>query len=205
MRTRLFQLLSFTLLGALTSANAQTTLVFQIDQPLEPLLINAGVDQVFDGVNQVVLGGNPTASGASGGYSYAWSPEQYLDDPSAANPQLVSLDASTVFTVTVSAEGALCEKTAEVFVDYAVGIADQHDVAFHAFPNPFTNTVLFDAEREIIDVVVHDLSGSIALHQKHVQLLGGLIDVSALQAGMYFFTFMFLNGDQTTLRLCKIL
>lgn len=189
--------------GGCVAANAQSTLIFQIDQPLEPLVISTGDDQQFDGINTIVLGGNPTASGVFGNYTYLWSPAQYLDDPTASNPTVVNLDGPTTFTLTVFGEGALCEKTAQVFVDYTLGLSPTYAAALQVFPNPFTKAVRFDSEIQLTQIFVHDLAGNAVLQANQNELHAGVIDAAALEAGFYFFTFVYPNGNHTTLKLCK--
>jgi hypothetical protein len=183
--------------------NAQSTLIFEIDQPFEPLEISAGADLTYDGNSVVVLGGNPTATGALGNYTYAWSPEEYLDDATASNPTVINLVGPTTFTLTVFGEGALCEKTAQVFVDYTLGLTATFAHDLRVFPNPFTETVRFDSEIQFTNIFVHDLAGNGVLQANQFELQKGTLDAAALEAGLYFFTFVYANGNHTTLKLCK--
>jgi len=61
---------------------------------------DAGPDRsvIFGG--SVVIGGDPTASGGSGGYAYLWNPAEGLDDPMGPNPS-ASPPGTTNYTVTV--------------------------------------------------------------------------------------------------------
>lgn len=183
---------------------AQTTLQFQIDQPAAPLQINAGEDQVFEGTNPVVLGGQPTAFGANGNYTYLWSPAEFLDDPTAPNPEVIGLTVATTFTVIVTAEGALCDKTDEVFVDFTSGVLSRASSELHVFPNPFTDQVRFESSSTALSVQVYDIAGNRVLSQHASGTTNGLIDTSVLESGLYFFGFVFMNGEQKTLRLCKV-
>lgn len=63
---------------------------------------DAGTDTSFCVGGSAVLGGNPTASGPNGPFSYSWSPAAYLDDPTAANPTATPPLGTTVFTVQVT-------------------------------------------------------------------------------------------------------
>lgn len=86
------------------------------------LTVDAGSDKVqcgtWHGFDSTMLGGNPTASGGSGQYTYTWSADYLIDfsgtiyhlsasdlltDTTAANPQLkYQLEQTTVFYLDVS-------------------------------------------------------------------------------------------------------
>merc|ERR1712137_1346431 len=61
------------------------------------LRVDAGPDRLGGGR----LGGNPTASGGQGPYSYQWSPASSLSDPTVANPSSYPSSSAT-FSVTVT-------------------------------------------------------------------------------------------------------
>jgi gliding motility-associated-like protein len=63
---------------------------------------DAGRDTSFCVGGSAVLGGNPTANGPNGPFTYAWSPAAYVDDPTAANPTATPPLGSTTFTVQVT-------------------------------------------------------------------------------------------------------
>ncbi len=50
---------------------------------------------------QVTLGGNPTANGGQGPYTYQWTPAAGLNDPTVANP-ICTVNTTTPYTVTVT-------------------------------------------------------------------------------------------------------
>lgn len=196
--------LSTLAMGLCYSINAQTTIQFNIDQPESPLSVEAGDNQGYNGIGSVVLGSEPTATGADGNYTFNWTPAQYLDDPNSSNPMVLSLDGQTVFTVSVAADGALCEKSDTVLVDYTVGINQADQIQVIAFPNPFTDIVRINSELPLEQITIHDVAGnSIVVADKNAQN-NNVIDTQNLEAGMYFFTFKFTNGNQKTLKLCKL-
>ncbi len=62
--------------------------------------VNAGADvTICDGISSSI-GGSPTGSGASGTYTYAWSPASNLNSVSVANPS-ANPSATQTYTVTV--------------------------------------------------------------------------------------------------------
>ena len=186
------------------AASAQTTLSFAIDQPESPLMADAGPDLNYDGETTLSLGGAPTATGGFGEYSYAWEPAAYLDDPTAPNPVITNLDAPTTFTLTVSDPGALCEKQAEVFVDYALSTVSGMAAEVRAFPNPFTEAIQFESNAPILEITVTDMTGqSIALH-RNLQTDQYRLETAPLAVGMYFFIIRFADGSTTVKKLCKV-
>ncbi|MGH7452121.1 MAG: hypothetical protein ACRENG_12300, partial [bacterium] len=77
------------------------------------LQADAGPDQAFCSGGSATIGGNPTASGGSGSYTYSWSPSAGLDANNVANP-IASPAVTTTYTVTIT-EGN-CTATDQVTV-----------------------------------------------------------------------------------------
>ena len=67
---------------------------------------NAGTNRAICLASSTVIGGNPTASGGSGGYSFVWTPATGLDSTTVANPTATPA-ATTIYTVTVT-DSASC-------------------------------------------------------------------------------------------------
>ena len=65
------------------------------------LTASAGSDTVLCATGNIVLGGNPTASGGVPPYSYSWTPSIGLVHPDSANP-VDNITASITFDVTVT-------------------------------------------------------------------------------------------------------
>lgn len=61
------------------------------------------------------------ASGGSGSYDYHWEPADLLVDPNLINPNTVSLEATTVFTLTVTDNASGCESIDEMVVNVTGG------------------------------------------------------------------------------------
>ena len=79
------------------------------------LVVQAGNDTVLCQGQQVVLGGNPSGSGGSGGFSYAWSPAGGLSSSTAANPT-ASPSGSGSYVLTVQ-DAAGCDASDTVIVN----------------------------------------------------------------------------------------
>ena len=94
-----------------TGCRAEDEVLVEVPPPLE---VDAGMDQHI--ICEVArLGGNPTASGGSGDYSYWWRPAGYIDDPSSPNP-LADPDMDILFVVTVTDNRTGCEERDGVMV-----------------------------------------------------------------------------------------
>lgn len=196
------------MLGALAVVqhiSAQTTITFSVSQPPQ-LLVDAGVNLVYDGTTPAVLGGAPTATGGMGNYTYQWQPADLLDNPTSSNPMVTELTETTLFTVSVLDAGLNCVKQDQVLVELGeVGINDAtltNEVRI--FPNPFQNKLTFMSGTKIEAITILDVSGKII--EKYNGIDEAEVEISAfeLNAGIYFFNVQFSNGTQTIKRLCKI-
>jgi gliding motility-associated-like protein len=84
---------------------------------------DAGQDQSVCGGGDMITGGNPTANGGLGPYSYAWSPTTGLNDPNIANP-IVNIMSVITYTVTVTDANG-CTSTDDVVISvYPIPVAD---------------------------------------------------------------------------------
>ena len=81
------------------------------------LTATAGMPANVCAGSKVMLGGSPTASGGTGFYTYSWSPTNYLDNPTSANPVLSNAPPgfTTNYTVTVI-DASNCTATASITV-----------------------------------------------------------------------------------------
>jgi len=204
---RLFRSLPAALLFVLLclGGHAQEVHIISVNQPEHPLRIDAGPDQVYDGHTAIVLGGEPSALGGFGDYTYRWEPAEYLDDATAANPTVINLDGPMTFTLTVHDPGALCNKVAEVSVEYAALSAnDLTKDDLRIFPNPFVEAVNLESTKTIEEVRVTDMTGQIIAVHRNVQSTIYRLETDPLAMGMYFFIIRFADGSTTMTKLCKI-
>ena len=185
-------------------ACAQHSLTFSVDQPESPLTVDAGEDLNYDGSTDLILGGMPTATGGYGDYTFQWEPAEFLDDPTAPNPSVIGLDAPTTFTLTVSDPGALCTKQSQVFVDFALGTADESAPEVIAFPNPFTDAVTFKSNAQIQTLTVTDMTGKIIAQEGIVSAKNFRFETGTMAPGLYLFNIRFTDGSTIAKKLCKI-
>lgn len=184
-------------------ACAQHSLTLFTDQPESPLTVDAGSDLRFDG-NAVRLGGEPTARGGHGDYSYRWEPAEYLDDPTLPNPRIIRLDRSVTFRLRVQDRGRSCEKTAEVFVSAPHADADGAAPEVTAFPNPFSDAVTFRANAGIELLTVTDLAGKHIAQKRPADAPTFRFEAGHLPPGIYLFTIRFSDGSTIVEKLCKV-
>ena len=64
--------------------------------------VNAGADTTICYGTSVVLGGNPDAVGGTGGYTYQWSPSQFLTSISTQHPTAQTVTSNIIYTLTVT-------------------------------------------------------------------------------------------------------
>ncbi|UPT68649.1 MAG: hypothetical protein M0D57_08520 [Sphingobacteriales bacterium JAD_PAG50586_3] len=81
---------------------------------------NAGTDTTFCSFNTVNLGGSPSASSGTPGYSYTWSPADYLDNAFGANPNFNGIIGSQYVLEVSDANGCLDKDTVQVTVNPGV-------------------------------------------------------------------------------------
>lgn len=203
--TKIFlQLFCLGILCIPIGAVGQVTATFSVDMPENPLEVDAGPNQIYDGESTVILGGDPTAMGGNGEYTYEWVPSEYLDNPTLANPTMINLDGPMTFTLTVHDPGALCEKQAEVFVDYTLSSTKSPKPDVGVFPNPFNEMVRLSSDRAITELMVTDMTGKTLLVERNLQVTKYQIETTEFISGLYFFVIRFSDGSTSVQKLCKI-
>jgi hypothetical protein len=104
-----------------------------INQPPQ-LQAHAGDDTSIISGNSVIIGGIPSATGGTPGYTYNWSPSTGLNDPASPNP-VASPGQSTVYTLIVT-DDADCTATDEASVIVTYAIPEQFISEITVYPNP---------------------------------------------------------------------
>ncbi|MBK8500291.1 MAG: T9SS type A sorting domain-containing protein [Flavobacteriales bacterium] len=185
------------LTGLAAAGQAQTVALFTVDQPPQ-FQVDAGDDLVYEPgltLQMVATGGTST-------YTYLWSPSQFLDDPTAAAPQVQGLFSTTLFTVQVTDPGLDCTLTDEVLVDFATGMFGTGDGVLDVFPNPTDGPVRIHATGAILRVQLRAPNGALVTELSGMAMRDVVMDVSALPAGVYFMTVSFTAGRSHTYKLC---
>jgi hypothetical protein len=199
-------LLGISVSSSLYPAFSQTTITFNVEQPSSPLLIDAGSNQEITAGNSVQLGGNPTASGGYGSYTYNWDNSAYLNDASLANPTVSGLTSTTTFTLTVTDSAGICVKQAQVLVDVIIGLSElQNDSKFVRFnPNPFFDFVLIEASSALYKVSLHSVTGQILFVGDNLNATKEIrIETAHLPEGIYIVSAELNDGTIQYKKLCK--
>ena len=192
--------------ASLYPAFSQTTITFNVEQPNFPLLIDAGSNLQLTAGNSVQLGGNPTASGGYGSYTYNWDNSAYLNDASLANPTVSGLTSSTTFTLTVTDSAGFCVKQAQVLVDVVIGLQElQNDSKFVRFnPNPFFDFVLIEASSALFKVSLHSITGQILFVGDNLNATKEIrLETGHLPEGIYIVSAELNDGTIQYKKLCK--
>jgi hypothetical protein len=170
------------------------------------LLIDAGSNQEITAGNSVQLGGNPTASGGYGSYTYNWDNSAYLNDASLANPTVSGLTSTTTFTLTVTDSAGICVKQAQVLVDVIIGLSElQNDSKFVRFnPNPFFDFVLIESSSALYKVSLHSVTGQILFVGDNLNATKEIrIETAHLPEGIYIVSAELNDGTIQYKKLCK--
>jgi hypothetical protein len=188
--------LACSVIGCLSAASALKAQVY-VQHSLNQaamLTASAGSDLLVCEGQPANLGGNPSAVGGTGPYTYNWTPPTGLNNPNAANP-VATLNTSTTFIVQVSDQlGCVAFDTLSVMVDTCVGVDPMLGVdAFEVFPNPnngqFSVSVKLRNSFEQVDLQVMDVEGR-PVYQKRIpqpaRQITEQISLSGLSRGTYF-------------------
>lgn len=164
--------------------------VLEIAQP--PLLNAHAGDSPALGSGQMVLGGNPAASGGVGPYQFEWNPELYLSNYQEANPTLIAtadVDVDYILTVTDSRD---CTAKDTVNVSVAImGLDDSHPM-FSLYPNPADDILTIQGDNEIREIVLKDANGRVVLMKDQAETRHE-INISELSTGVYLLSFRVQN------------
>jgi hypothetical protein len=189
--------------GLAMVGHAQTVAIFTVSQPPQ-FLVDAGEDLIYSG-EPLILGGLPTATGGGGMYTYVWQPAAFLDDPTAPNPVLSGLAATTVFTVTVTDVVSGCMKSGEVevvpFGFIGVNEIDAKWCLIH--PNPATTEAWVEAKELMASITMRSLTGQEVLPTSYPASTYAHLDLSTVPDGMFVLTVSLVSGQNINYKLCK--
>lgn len=82
-------------------------------------IASAGVDKQVCAGNSTSIGGSPTASGGTPGYTYSWTPTTGLDNPASANPNATPTSTTTYVVLVNDTKGCSAMDTVVVTVNPA--------------------------------------------------------------------------------------
>ncbi len=184
----------------------QTVISFFVNQPPTPLTIDAGSNLQLVAGSTVQLGGNPTASGGYGSYTYNWDNSAYLNDASIANPTASGFTSSTTFTLSVSDSAGVCLKQAQVVVDVIASLPNYNTSSNNLSinPNPFFDFIQLDASQPLLNVSLCSITGQSLIVSQNLNAAQNIrIETSHLPEGIYLVCATYVNGTQQFKKLCK--
>jgi Secretion system C-terminal sorting domain len=84
--------------------------------PSIPIIVDTGMDDTICPGSCITLGGNPTASGGNGVFTYSWTPGAGLNNPNGANPAACPISAITYFLVVTDGNGCTADDSVTIDV-----------------------------------------------------------------------------------------
>lgn len=161
---------------------------------------DAGSDQSIEKGESVQIGGDPTAIGGSGDYSYSWSPENGLDDTGASNPHASPSDTTDYILVVEDENGCIDRDTVTVYVETITSIGEISSRAVKIYPNPARDKLNIVFAEDLKSDYVIRLSNSQGLTKtvkeiKRQSRKKQTIDLSTFASGVYFIQLY--NGQHT--------
>jgi len=174
----------------LNKAYSQYVVEISVDQP--PVLeANAGTDKSIEKDGSVEIGGDPSATGGYGEYSYSWSPGNTLSEDTIPNPT-ASPDEDTDYTLTVEEDSLKCTSTSEVTVKVTTtGFEEITEDNLKLYPVPATDVLHVKLPEEMegrYKLQLVNLQGKI-LTEKSIdgsQTLRHRLRVKDIPSGAYF-------------------
>lgn len=177
-------------------AKSQNYVDVYVTQP-PALQANAGNDVLICLSGNSTIGGTPTASGGSSGYSYVWTPPTGLSSATVANPTATPTDTTTYTVVVTDAFGCTESSSITIFVDNCTGISQYNtEMDISLFPNP-TNKYLtlaingYKFKSVLTLTIISELGQTVLSESLQITANNNLnkqIDVSAYLRGRYILT-----------------
>jgi hypothetical protein len=105
-------------------SSTASVVVTYVSPCANPPIANAGANLNY--VSGMHIGGNPTASGGTAPYTYAWAPPTGLSATTVANPNVLGITTSQTYTVTVIDNNG-CTATSSIVIS-TIGCDDSISV-----------------------------------------------------------------------------
>lgn len=181
-------------------AQSQTYVVIPIEQPSE-LIADAGADVEILPAGNVIIGGDPTASGGTADYLYSWSPNESLDDNTLANP-VASPTETTIYSVLITDVNG-CTGSDELTVTLTVSVNDLiSGVSYSIYPNPSMDYISLELTSENLSenlkIKIVNNTGQ-TIMSENVKFENKLIkqfEISNYSKGLYF---IIIQGEKTNI------
>jgi len=149
----------------------------------------------------VEIGGSPTAIGGTPPYSYTWTPNTNLSDPTIPNPQVFP-DATTTYNLTII-DDISCSSSSSVKITVSTSsISEGSDIGLKIYPNPNNGTFNLVLEGHGTESMILEILNNVGqiVYKEEIERLNGnyksLINISEYSEGVYMLR---LSGDQTNI------
>jgi len=152
-----------------------------------PLLVaDAGIDTTICFGLYYPIGGNPTGSGGTPPYHYAWAEIPYVD---IANPVIDALISTTYHVTVTDTNGCVQMDSVIIVVDPCIGIDEpDHVAAITIYPNPNDGTFSLITNLKTLSgkstLIVYDVMGQ-EMFKKEIVSEKEYINLSFLPKGVY--------------------
>lgn len=166
---------------------SQVNLTLEIHQDPK-LLIDTGSDTTLMLGDSLTIGGNPTAIGGSGYYSYFWFPSTFLDNPYDANPNILRITQPSTYILRVRDDNCVSLDT------LSIHLSDYHAVhevnkmnSIQVYPIPTNNYLNIDfgnlnPSTHFVEVI--DLNGTVLYSSKSDKKIT-VLNLEAFPTGYY--------------------
>lgn len=189
MKNRTILILTICMLFSMI-AQTQTYISIPLGQADE-LIADAGEDTEIEQSGNIMIGGNPTASGGTADYFYSWTPVDNLNDNIIANPT-ASPTETTDYTVVVTDING-CTSSDELTVAVAVSVNNLvSGVSCNIYPNPSMNYISVELVNQNVSdnlkiEIINPLGQSILSENiKFENKITKQFDISNYSKGLYF-------------------
>lgn len=189
MKNRTILILTICMLFSMI-AQTQTYISIPLGQADE-LIADAGEDTEIEQSGNIMIGGNPTASGGTADYFYSWTPVDNLNDNAIANPT-ASPTETTDYTVVVTDING-CTSSDELTIAVTVSVNNLvSGVLCNIYPNPSMNYISVELVNQNVSdnlkiEIINSLGQSILSENiKFENKITKQFDISNYSKGLYF-------------------
>lgn len=132
--------------------------------------------------------------------TYSWTPTEYLNDPTSANPTATPTTDITYCVVITDAIG--CQANTCVDVNVGVAVVEQYKRNVQLFPNPTNEMLTLQSHSAISWIDISDPFGRIVFSSQP-NATQAKLNLESLSTGCYFLSATTENGNVQTLKFLK--
>jgi hypothetical protein len=132
--------------------------------------------------------------------TYSWTPTDYLDDPTIANP-IATPPSDMMYCVEIT-DAIGCVANSCINVQIGVGVEENDLLLFDCIPNPAKNEIIVQCQHSISKIIIADSIGqrvlSLQLNDTRAHL-----NIESLSEGSYYITAITEGGIVVTRKFIK--